>query len=98
MNYRKGQNMKKLITSLCLAMLGVSAQAAWPTGESAATIAYKIEVTKEYVPDKTWCNTNPLTMYPYTKVAFRQVTIIWVEPTPSAPQGMLHTCIYYIYD
>lgn len=45
--------MKKLIASLCLAVLGLNAQAAFPTGESAATIVYKLEVSKVYVPDKT---------------------------------------------
>lgn len=89
--------MKKLITSLCLAMLGVSAQAAWPTGESAATIAAKLDAGL-YKPDKTWCNTNPRTVYPYTTVVLRTIYISWVEPTARNPGGELHSCSAYIFD
>lgn len=89
--------MKRIIASLCLAMLGVSAQAAWPTGEPAATIAFKIQIGV-YKPDKTWCNTNPKTIYPYTTDYHSAVFISWVEPTPAFPDGLLHSCTYYIYD
>jgi len=90
--------MKKFIASLCLALLGLNAQAAWPTGESAATIVHKIEVTKEYKPDKTWCNTNPATVYPGTTFVLRAIFIVWVEPTPSFPDGLTHSCVAYIFD
>ena len=89
--------MKKLIASVCLAVLGLNAQAAWPTGEPAAVIAQKIDL-QIYKPDKTWCNTNPATVWPGTAFVLRVIHIVWTEPTPSFPNGMLHSCKAYIYD
>lgn len=69
--------MKNIVLAAALALMPALSQAAWtPWGyEDAVSVCHKIIVTKEYKPNKNWCNPGPMSPY----LGACRVSITWVD-------------------